>query len=190
MIKNVLKLASTLGLIITITWGIQSGMFSDTIPSNEPSPIDETEKVCDPPLDSITTPIYGVEDSLDLIDPCPNQDEIDWDVGVLSAIMFVESSYNDSAYRADEDAVGCLQIRKCMINDVNRILKRQKSIKRYIYEDRWSRVKSIEIYDIICNHYGWDTAEKIARCWNGGPRGINNPSTVGYWEKVKEKINS
>ena len=30
----------------------------------------------------------------------------------------------------------------------------------------------------------------MARCWNGGPRGINNPATVGYWEKVKNEINS
>ena len=43
---------------------------------------------------------------------------------LLSAMMFVESSYNDSAYNAYEDAVGCLQIRKCMVNDVNRILRR------------------------------------------------------------------
>ena len=43
---------------------------------------------------------------------------------LLSAIMFVESSYNDSAYHKGEDAVGCLQIRKCMVDDVNRILKR------------------------------------------------------------------
>ena len=44
-----------------------------------------------------------------------------------SAIMYVESSYNDSAYNSYEDAVGCLQIRKCMVNDVNKILRRQKS---------------------------------------------------------------
>ena len=31
---------------------------------------------------------------------------------LLSAIMFVESSSNDSAYHKGEDAVGCLQIRK------------------------------------------------------------------------------
>ena len=109
---------------------------------------------------------------------------------LLSAIMFVESSYNDSAYNASEDAVGCLQIRQCMVNDVNRILKRQGKTKRFCYEDRWCRNKSIEIFDIVCKHYGWNTAEEIARCWNGGPRGINNPATVGYWNKVKNKINS
>ena len=38
---------------------------------------------------------------------------------LLASIMFVESSYNDSAYNVSEDAVGCLQIRQCMVDDVN-----------------------------------------------------------------------
>ena len=33
---------------------------------------------------------------------------------LLSALIMVESSNNDSAYNASEDAVGCLQIRKCI----------------------------------------------------------------------------
>ena len=51
-----------------------------------------------------------------------------WDYNVehntthlLSALMFVESGNNDSAHAIGEDAVGCLQIRKCMVDDVNRI---------------------------------------------------------------------
>jgi len=109
---------------------------------------------------------------------------------LLSAMMFVESSYNDSAYHRGEDAVGCLQIRRCMVDDVNRILKRQKSDIRFSYDDRWLRQRSVRMFDIYCKHYGLTTAEEIARCWNGGPRGINNPATVRYWEKVKTKINS
>ena len=62
-------------------------------------------------------------------------------VHLLSAIMLVESSNNDSAYNSYEDAVGCLQIRKCMVNDVNRILRRQKSDLRFSYDDRWLRNK-------------------------------------------------
>ena len=107
---------------------------------------------------------------------------------LLSAIMFVESSYNDSAYHKGEDAVGCLQIRKCMVNDVNRILKRQKSDLRFTYDDRWLRNKSIKMFDIYCKHYGLTTAEEIARCWNGGPRGMTNEMTVCYWEKVSNKL--
>jgi hypothetical protein len=108
---------------------------------------------------------------------------------LLSAIMFVESSYNDSAYAANEDAVGCLQIRKCMVKDVNRILRRQNSFIRFTYDDRWSRSKSIKMFDVYCKHYGLITAEEIARCWNGGPRGMSNEITAEYWEKVKNKLN-
>ena len=109
---------------------------------------------------------------------------------LLSAIMFVESSYNDSAYNSYEDAVGCLQIRKTMVDDVNRILLRQKSTKRYSYHDRWLRYKSIEMFDVYCKHYGLTTAEEMARCWNGGPRGMQNEMTAGYWKKVKNQLDS
>mgnify|MGYP003127386622 CR=1 FL=1 len=109
-------------------------------------------------------------------------------IHLLSAIMFVESSYNDSAYVASEDAVGCLQIRKCMVKDVNRILRRQKSPLSFTYDDRWSRAKSIKMFDVYCKHYGLTTAEEIARCWNGGPQGMNNEVTAKYWIKVKNKL--
>tara|TARA_R110002051_G_scaffold60644_2_gene111269 strand:- start:14021 stop:14563 length:543 start_codon:yes stop_codon:yes gene_type:complete len=107
---------------------------------------------------------------------------------LLSAIMHVESSNNDSAYHRGEDAVGCLQIRKCMVKDVNRILRRQKSDIRFTYDDRWLRIKSIKMFDIYCKHYGLITAEEIARCWNGGPRGMQNEVTAGYWKKVEKQI--
>ena len=111
-------------------------------------------------------------------------------VHLLSSIIHVESSNNDSAYCAIEDAVGCLQIRKCMVNDINRILKRQKSYTRFTYDDRWLRHKSIEMFNIYCNHYGLTTAEEMARCWNGGPRGMNNPLTADYWRKVQKDLAS
>ena len=107
---------------------------------------------------------------------------------LLSALIFVESSNNDSAYNGNEDAVGCLQIRRCMVDDVNRILKRNKSDIRFTYDDRWLRHKSIQMFDIYCKHYNLNTAEEIARCWNGGPRGMQNEMTVGYWEKVNSRL--
>jgi len=107
---------------------------------------------------------------------------------IIDAIIFVESSGNDSAYRADEDAVGAFQIRQVMVDDINRILKRKGISKTYSYEDRWCRVKSTEMFNIFCSYYGLETAEEIARCWNGGPRGINNPYTLGYWNKVELEL--
>ena len=109
---------------------------------------------------------------------------------LLSAIIHVESSNNDSAYHKGEDAVGCLQIRKCMVDDVNRILKRQGEYIRFAYDDRWLRGRSIKMFDIYCKHYGLITAEQIARCWNGGPRGMQNEMTAGYWKKVKKNLDS
>ena len=134
-------------------------------------------------------------DSLQLeIDTLEWENQI-WDFNIsqntthlLSAIMFVESNYNDSAYNANEDAVGCLQIRKCMVDDINRILNRQNLDLRFTYDDRWLRGKSIKMFDIYCKHYNLITAEEIARCWNGGPRGIQNEMTAGYWEKVSDKL--
>ena len=109
---------------------------------------------------------------------------------LLSSMMYVESNYNDSAYHKGEDAVGCLQIRKCMVDDVNRKLRKQKSYKKFTYDDRWSRIKSIQMFGIYCRHYGLNTAEEIARCWNGGPRGMSKPLTATYWKKVKKNLDS
>ena len=109
---------------------------------------------------------------------------------IVSALMHVESRNNDSAHNVSEDAVGSLQIRQTMVDDINRILKYQKSPLRFTYNSRWYRDSSIQMFEIYCNHYRLVTAEEIARCWNGGPRGIDNPATVGYWEKVKIEINS
>ena len=108
---------------------------------------------------------------------------------IISAIMFVESSYNNFAYNPNEDAVGCLQIRRCMVDDINRILKRKNSLLRFNYNDRWSRNKSIQMFEIYCKYYNLNTYEKIARCWNGGPNGIYKSTTADYWDRVKNKIN-
>ena len=117
-----------------------------------------------------------------LFDSKPARNMID----IINAIMEVESSGDSNAYNAKEDAVGILQIRKCMVDDVNRILIRRKSLVRYSYNDRWDIQKSHEMFRIFCEYYGLETAEEMARCWNGGPRGINNPYTIRYWNKVED----
>ena len=144
-------------------------------------------------IDSLT----HVNDSLLLeIDTLQRQSEI-WDFGIqkktrflLNAIITIESSNNDSAYHAGEDAVGCLQIRPCMVLDVNRILKKQNKTIQYTLTDRWSRDKSIEMFHVYCNYYNLTTLEAMARSWNGGPRGVNKTTTVGYWRKVKNQLES
>lgn len=107
---------------------------------------------------------------------------------VVQAIILVESSGNDAAHRVSEDAVGALQIRRTMVRDVNRILRRNGSTVRYSYKDRWIRELSIEMFDIYCEHYNLTTPEEKARCWNGGPKGIYKLCTQRYWEKVKKEL--
>ncbi len=144
-----------------------------------------------------TDSLHSIIDSMQCeIDTLTWKTEI-WDHNVtynethlLSALMMVESSNDDSAYNVREDAVGCLQIRQCMVDDVNRILRRQGKTHRYSYNDRWLRSRSIKMFQIYCKHYGLTTAEEIARCWNGGPRGMQNNMTAGYWKKVKKNLDS
>jgi len=135
-------------------------------------------------VDSLTSTIDTLRQKLEIFDF-----NIDFNlIDVLDAIIEVESRGNDSAYNASEDAVGCLQIRRTMVNDVNRILKRKNKTIRYTYEDRWNREKSIEMFNIVCYYYKWNTVEKMSRNWNGGPRGTNKPSTLAYLEKVQEVL--
>ena len=141
-------------------------------------------------LDSLNFKIDTLEKEYKCLKYIRNYEIEDNTTYLLSAIMFVESSNDDSAHNISEDAVGCLQIRKCMVDDVNRILKRQKSTQNFNYNDRWDRYKSIQMFKIYSKHYNLDTDEKIARSWNGGPNGMNNPLTVQYWEKVNDKLNS
>ena len=178
--KKYIGIIVFIGFTLTYIWGIK--LFA-------PEPKPPTEGI---PHNYWHPKVFNYDtitiDTVDVIE----EDGVRWYTldTILLAIMFIESSYNDSAYRADEDAVGCLQIRKCMVDDVNRILKRQKSPLRFTYNSRWYRDSSIQMFEIYCDHYNLTTAEEMARCWNGGPRGINNPATVGYWEKVKNEINS
>tara|TARA_B100001059_G_scaffold1116_1_gene885 strand:- start:8522 stop:9073 length:552 start_codon:yes stop_codon:yes gene_type:complete len=109
---------------------------------------------------------------------------------IINALIQIESGGNDDAYCVEEDAVGALQIRRTMVRDVNRILKRQGSEKRYEYKDRWCRQRSIEMFNIYRDYYNLVTPEEIARCWNGGPKGIYKPATVAYWNKVKNHLDS
>ena len=174
----------------TILWILFSTLFIWATLGLKDS-IDQEELKKQNTIDSLQ---FKIDSLIHEIDTLQWENQI-WDFNIsqntthlLSAIMFVESSYNDSAYNSYEDAVGCLQIRKCMVNDVNRILRRQKSDLRFSYDDRWFRDKSIKMFDIYCKHYGLTTAEQIARCWNGGPRGMQNEMTAGYWKKVKNQL--
>jgi hypothetical protein len=112
---------------------------------------------------------------------------------LVSALILVESRGNDSAigdrHIVGGEAVGALQIRPVMVREVNRILKIQKSDKRFKLKDRFDREKTLEMFHIWKNFHHKDSDfEKIARNWNGGPKGYRNPRTEKYWNKVQKEL--
>ena len=106
------------------------------------------------------------------------------DTNLIDAIIHVESRGNSMAHNKREDAVGVLQIRPIMLREVNRLLGYDK----YTLKDRWSKAKSIEMFEVIREHTTNPTHEKLARNWNGGWNGYKKPSTLKYWNKVKEQL--
>jgi len=117
------------------------------------------------------------------------------DERLVSALILVESRGNDSAigdrHLVGNEAVGALQIRPIMVKEVNRILKIQKSDKRFTLKDRFERDKSIEMFYIWKNYHHKDSDyETIARNWNGGPKGYKLDRTVKYWNKVEKQLNN
>jgi hypothetical protein len=120
------------------------------------------------------------------------EEEIKTDNRLVEALIQVESRGNDSCIGDRHliiPSVGCLQIRPIMVKEVNRILTILGDDKRYKNKDRYSRVKSIEMFYIWENyHHKDDSNEIISRCWNGGPKGYKRKSTLRYWKKVQKAL--
>lgn len=109
----------------------------------------------------------------------------------ISALIEVESKWNPDALNKKEDAVGLLQIRPVMLDDVNRILRINENKRQYKLSDRWDLEKSLEIFKIYTDYYSKDSDfETIARRWNGGPIGDEKKSTIRYWKKINKLIRS
>jgi soluble lytic murein transglycosylase-like protein len=103
---------------------------------------------------------------------------------LIAAIIQVESGGDTLAYNSKEDAVGCLQIRPIMVREVNRLVGKDS----FTLSDRWSKVKSIQMFNILRSHLKGASDEEIARTWNGGYNGHNKQGTLKYWQKVRNNL--
>ena len=101
---------------------------------------------------------------------------------LVEAIMMVESGGDSLAYNSSEDAAGVLQIRPIMMREVNRILGKDS----FTLKDRWSKAKSIAMFNVLRSQLKGASPEKVARTWNGGYR--EKKATLKYWAKVKKHI--
>ena len=88
-------------------------------------------------------PIPEIITVVELVEP----ERIDWELFTFALILH-ESKDNDMAVGPTGDA-GCLQFTKIAVDDANRIL----GLEKFTLGDRFSREKSLEMFNIIQGHY-------------------------------------
>jgi len=107
---------------------------------------------------------------------------------LLKSLVQVESGGNIKAIGDQGRSYGPLQIRKEVVDDVNRIYG-----TNYVHKDAFDLGKSYDIaskylrYWIKVKKYK-PTYENFSRVWNGGPMGPTKSATNSYWGKVKSQL--
>lgn len=123
------------------------------------------------------------EDDREITTEVVDNSKFDWS-NVIEAIIQVESKGNTRAVSKDGSCVGILQIKKILVDDCNEYLKMKKSKKRFSYNDRYSKEKSIEMFYLIQERYNkTNDIEKAIRMWNGGPK-YKATKTSKYYKEV------
>lgn len=101
----------------------------------------------------------------------------DWDT-FTEALIWVESKGDERAVGKKDD-IGILQITPILLRDCNRIVGYEK----YYLNDRYDRDKSIEMFNIIQDHYNPQKDFHWAlKLWNSG-------APLSYHRKVMDKYN-
>lgn len=103
---------------------------------------------------------------------------------LISALMIVESGNNDQAIGDQGRAIGCLQIHKSVVADVNKFTG-----SHYQWQQMTNRAQARAVCEAYLTHYGKGcSTEQLARRWNGGPAGDRKSATEAYWAKVKKHL--
>lgn len=116
--------------------------------------------------------------------------KVDHDKLIL-ALIKVESDGRDHLVgdkHLKNKAYGCLQIRKPCLDDVNRACGTNYTPKDML----GNRKLSIWVCKQYLRLYGGKQAdpnhERLAKIWNGGPKGPQKPATEKYWKKVSKHL--
>lgn len=121
--------------------------------------------------------VVRIEHDIDTIVVYKDGRDYDWEL-FTQALIWVESK-GDSKAVGSKDDVGVLQITPILLQDCNRILKNEG----FTLEDRLDSLKSVEMFNIIQDHYNpqhdYHWALKI---WNSG-------APLSYHRKVMDKFN-
>lgn len=132
----------------------------------------------------ISLPIKAAETRKEVVivkEQCKHH--LDWNKFIL-ALAQVESERNPKAFNKRTNAAGYLQIRKSVVDDCNRILGR----KKYSMNDRFNKQKSIEMFNIIQNHYNKDKDFHFAlKVWNPKSSFAYHSKVLREYEKLISK---
>ncbi|HEX5050167.1 MAG TPA: hypothetical protein VFZ65_00215 [Planctomycetota bacterium] len=109
---------------------------------------------------------------------------------VLDAIRFVESSHRDAVPDGDDGrAIGPFQIHREYWQDA---LKAEPSLGGSYQDcrrrDYAERIVAAYMRRWVPDAWAAGDAEVLARVHNGGPKGAQNPATLGYWARVRERL--
>ena len=121
--------------------------------------------------------VEEMECSIDTIVVYKTGHDYDWEL-FTQALIWVESRGNSNAIGSKND-VGVLQITPILVEDCNRILKNE----RFTLEDRLDSLKSVEMFNVIQDHYNPQRDYHLAlKIWNG-------QAPLSYHRKVMDKFN-
>jgi hypothetical protein len=108
---------------------------------------------------------------------------------LLAALIAVESGGNDMA-RGRHGELGALQVRPCVVADVNRLKG-----THYRWAEMTNRWAALGVFRIYTGHYCAEarlgrpaTSQDLARVWHGGPNGWKRRKTVAYWKRVQARM--
>lgn len=150
------------GVFIGIMFGIL--ISNNSYYHNEPTIIYKTDTVC---------VVKSLSNS-------PNKK--DWDY-FIEAIIWKESRGNTNAVGTSND-IGVLQITPIIIEDCNRIL----GYNKYTLDDRYSREKSIEIFNIIQAYYNPQKDFNLAlKIWNPRSPLSYHRDILNKYEELKQE---
>jgi hypothetical protein len=121
--------------------------------------------------------VEEIESSVDTIVVYKTGHDYDWEL-FTQALIWVESRGDSNAIGSKND-VGVLQITPILVEDCNRILKNEG----FTLEDRLDSLKSVEMFNIIQDHYNPQHDYHLAlKIWNG-------QAPLSYHCKVMDKFN-
>ena len=106
---------------------------------------------------------------------------------LIAALIAVESNGNDLA-RGRHGELGALQVRPCVVADVNRLKG-----THYRWAEMTNRWAAVGVFRIYTGHYCAKLGRAVtdqdrARIWHGGPTGWKRRQTLVYWKRVQARI--